>query len=209
MRGTKAITDRRERESRSMIVTRRSILGTGLAAGGGLLLPGWARSASAGNRGITEIAASEFDLAVGHSGIDIGGRAGHAITVNGTLPAPLLRFREGERIVLRVRNELEEDTSNSLAWPARAVSHGRRAGRLFPRHQAGRDLHLRIRRPAERHLLVPFAFGSAGADGPLRTAHRRSRLRRPGSFRPRICSRSFRLVVHARAQTVREAEEAQ
>ncbi|MEQ1930644.1 MAG: copper resistance system multicopper oxidase [Parvularculaceae bacterium] len=94
-----------------MIVTRRSILGTGLAAGGGLLLPGWARSASAGNRGITEIAASEFDLAVGHSGIDIGGRAGHAITVNGTLPAPLLRFREGERIVLRVRNDLEEDTS--------------------------------------------------------------------------------------------------
>ncbi|MEK7264891.1 MAG: copper resistance system multicopper oxidase, partial [Pseudomonadota bacterium] len=72
--------------------TRRSLLKT--AAGGGTLtaaaalLPAWARSAAAGNRGIFELAGSTFDLAVGHSAVEIGGRAGHAITVNGTLPGP-------------------------------------------------------------------------------------------------------------------------
>jgi CopA family copper-resistance protein len=95
--------------------TRRSLLKT--AAGGGTLtaaaalLPAWARSAAAGNRGIFELAGSTFDLAVGHSAVEIGGRAGHAITVNGTLPGPLIRFREGEKITLRVRNMLDEATS--------------------------------------------------------------------------------------------------
>ncbi len=97
------------------MVTRRNILTT--AAGGGMiaaasaLLPAWARSAAAGNRGIFELAGSAFDLAVGHSAVQIGGRAGHAITVNGTLPGPLLRFREGEKITLRVKNMLDEATS--------------------------------------------------------------------------------------------------
>ncbi|MFN0025359.1 MAG: copper resistance system multicopper oxidase [Parvularculaceae bacterium] len=97
------------------MVTRRKILTT--AAGGGViaaasaLLPAWARSASAGNRGIFELAGSAFDLAVGHSAVEIGGRAGHAIAVNGTLPGPLLRFREGERITIRVKNMLDEATS--------------------------------------------------------------------------------------------------
>ena len=95
--------------------TRRSLLKT--AAGGGTLtaaaalLPAWARSAAAGNRGIFELAGSTFDLAVGHSAVEIGGRAGHAITVNGTLPGPLIRFREGEKITLRVKNMLDEATS--------------------------------------------------------------------------------------------------
>lgn len=95
--------------------SRRILLKT--AAGGGMiaaasaLLPAWARSASAGNKGIFELAGSEFDLAVGHSAVEIGGRSGHAITVNGTLPGPLLRFREGEKVTLRVRNMLDEATS--------------------------------------------------------------------------------------------------
>jgi CopA family copper-resistance protein len=95
--------------------TRRSLLttaaGGGALAAAGALLPAWARSASAGNKGVFELAGTEFDLTVGHSAVDIGGRAGHAITTNGTLPGPLIRFREGEEITLRVRNMLEEDTS--------------------------------------------------------------------------------------------------
>ncbi len=34
-----------------------------------------------------------------------------AITVNGTLPAPLLRWREGDRVTVRVSNRLRDDTS--------------------------------------------------------------------------------------------------
>ncbi|MDT9096754.1 multicopper oxidase domain-containing protein, partial [Escherichia coli] len=43
--------------------------------------------------------------------VEIGGRSGHAITINGTLPGPLIRFREGEKVTLKVNNTLDEDTS--------------------------------------------------------------------------------------------------
>src|SRR5690606_30661357 len=45
-----------------------------------------------------------------------------AVTVNGTLPAPVLRWREGERVTLRVNNHLAEDTSihwHGLILPAK------------------------------------------------------------------------------------------
>jgi CopA family copper-resistance protein len=92
-------------------VSRRALLagGAGLAAAG--LLPAWAKSGHHGNRGIFELAARDFDLSVGHAAVTIGGRTGHAIAVNGTLPGPLLRMREGETVTLRVRNTLDEDTS--------------------------------------------------------------------------------------------------
>ena len=95
--------------------TRRRLLQAS-AAGGFItsvssLLPAWARGATSGNTGLVELAGDSFDLTVGHSPVAIGGRAGHAVTINGTLPGPLLRFREGEKITLRVRNTLEEDTS--------------------------------------------------------------------------------------------------
>ncbi|HRX39394.1 MAG TPA: copper resistance system multicopper oxidase [Parvularculaceae bacterium] len=96
-------------------VSRRGVLKAGMAGGAALgalsLIPAWARSAASGNKGIFELAGSEFDLAIGHTPVNIGGRTGHAVTTNGTLPGPLLRFREGERITLRVKNLLEEDTS--------------------------------------------------------------------------------------------------
>ncbi len=94
------------------MISRRRVLngGAGLALGAGML-PAWAKSGPSGNRGVFELVAREFDLTVGHAAVSIGGRSGHAITVNGTLPAPLLRFREGDVVTLRVRNMLEEDTS--------------------------------------------------------------------------------------------------
>jgi CopA family copper-resistance protein len=92
--------------------TRRYLLktgGAGLIAGA--LLPSWAKSANPGNIWPGELAGNKFDLTIAHSSIAIDGRSGHAITVNGTLPGPLLRFREGEHLTLRVRNMLDEDTS--------------------------------------------------------------------------------------------------
>jgi CopA family copper-resistance protein len=95
--------------------TRRHLLRT--AAAGGVmtasasLLPAWARSANAGNTGIFESRGTAFDLTIGHSDVKIAGRTGHAITLNGTLPGPLIRFREGEKVTLKVNNTLDEDTS--------------------------------------------------------------------------------------------------
>ena len=41
----------------------------------------------------------------------IGGKVGKAITVNGSMPGPLIRLREGQDADLRVSNRLREDTS--------------------------------------------------------------------------------------------------
>src|SRR3546814_296589 len=52
-----------------------------------------------------------IDLTIGHSPFTVGGRTGQAVTINGTLPAPLLRLREGRNVRLAVTNTLDEDTS--------------------------------------------------------------------------------------------------
>jgi len=97
------------------MLTRRNLLRTAAAGGffaaSSALLPAWARSSNAGNKGIFEVSGNAFDLNIGHSAVEIGGRSGHAITINGTLPGPLIRFREGEKVTLKVNNTLDEDTS--------------------------------------------------------------------------------------------------
>ncbi|KCZ45497.1 hypothetical protein HY3_07560 [Hyphomonas pacifica] len=84
---------------------------SGLLSGLGALLPAWARSASDGNHGLHPHTATEFDLTVGKFPVRIDGKPGEATGVNGTLPAPLIRFREGDEITLNVKNTLDVDTS--------------------------------------------------------------------------------------------------
>ena len=54
---------------------------------------------------------TEFDLRIGETRVDITGRERTALTINGSLPGPLLRWREGDTVTLRVSNSLDEDTS--------------------------------------------------------------------------------------------------
>ncbi len=54
------------------------------------------------------------DLVIDRTPFGFGGRQGMAVTINGTVPGPILRFREGEIATLRVTNRLDEDTS--LHW---------------------------------------------------------------------------------------------
>ncbi len=91
-------------------------------AGGGALgtaflgaLPAWARSAEQGNLGLAGLQGTEFNLEVGKFPVRINGRKGKALGVNGTIPSPLLRFREGEDITLHVTNTLTQQ-STSLHW---------------------------------------------------------------------------------------------
>ena len=42
---------------------------------------------------------TSFDLRIGASPIDITGRPRTALTINGTMPGPVLRFREGDEVV--------------------------------------------------------------------------------------------------------------
>ena len=76
------------------------------------LLPAWARSGTRGlTAGASPLTGEDIHLHVGHSRFTVGGRSGHAVTLNGVLPAPLIRLREGQKVRLHVHNGLEEDTS--------------------------------------------------------------------------------------------------
>jgi CopA family copper-resistance protein len=54
---------------------------------------------------------NKFDLNIGYQTVNMTGRAKMATTVNGSLPAPILRWKEGERVTLRVKNNLAHDSS--------------------------------------------------------------------------------------------------
>ncbi|MET0937586.1 MAG: copper resistance system multicopper oxidase [Luteibacter sp.] len=55
-----------------------------------------------------------FDLAIRAAAVDFTGRSRQAVTVNGGVPGPTLRWREGDDISLTVRNHL--DTVSSIHW---------------------------------------------------------------------------------------------
>ncbi|UTW06532.1 copper resistance system multicopper oxidase [Pseudomonas benzenivorans] len=94
--------------------TSRRTFVKGLTAGGllaGLGLwrtPVWAVT-SPGQP--TVLAGTDFELFIGESPVNITGKARTAMTINGSLPGPILHWREGDTVTLRVRNRLSEDTS--------------------------------------------------------------------------------------------------
>lgn len=53
----------------------------------------------------------EYDLTIARQAMNFTGRSVQAITVNGQLPAPTLRFTEGDHAVIRVHNRMDEETS--------------------------------------------------------------------------------------------------
>lgn len=59
-------------------------------------------------------ASEVIDLEIDHLSFRIEGRSGHAIAVNGSVPGPLLRLREGREAVIRVSNRLNE--TSSIHW---------------------------------------------------------------------------------------------
>ncbi|CDO35225.1 MULTISPECIES: copper resistance system multicopper oxidase [Novosphingobium] len=93
---------------------RRFLALSGMLAGGlGLsaMTPAWARSGTPGTAGFGTLSGDSIALQIGESHFATGGRSAHAITVNGTLPAPLLRLREGQNVRLAVTNTLREQSS--------------------------------------------------------------------------------------------------
>lgn len=54
---------------------------------------------------------ADIALSIGSTPLAVDGPTGRAIAINGTVPAPLLRLREGQTVRIAVTNHLEEDTS--------------------------------------------------------------------------------------------------
>ncbi len=96
-------------------VSRRAFLAGGAAAASGAgLYPAWAMSVSPGlaaAKGSSTLAGNDLAITVARHSFTVDGRTGHAVAMNGTIPGPLVRLKEGENVRLAIRNELGEDTS--------------------------------------------------------------------------------------------------
>ena len=57
---------------------------------------------------------NNFDLSIGYQKVNFTGQERLATSVNGSVPAPVLRWKEGERVTLKVSNSL--DTDSSIHW---------------------------------------------------------------------------------------------
>ena len=95
---------------RRQLLRRATLFGGGLAASS--LYPAWPQTGSTGlARPLPTLSGTDIALTVAHATHTIDGRAGHAIAINGTVPAPLIRLKEGQNVRLAVTNRLDEDTS--------------------------------------------------------------------------------------------------
>ena len=124
-----------------MDLSRRTFV-KGLFAGGALASFGEVLSAQPGRRQEPEtLRGTSFDLAIRDTAMNFTGSPRIAQTINGSIPGPLLRWREGDTVTLRVRNELDEDASihwHGIILPANMDGvpglsfHGIRSGETYP-----------------------------------------------------------------------------
>ena len=86
-------------------VTRRRFIRSAGIAGLSTFLPSWTQSL-AQNSG-----SGEINLDIGYTNVTVHGRRANATGINGTVPGPLIRLREGQRAILNVRNSMDEESS--------------------------------------------------------------------------------------------------
>ena len=99
-------------------LNRRNFLQTGAGAVGlvGLssALPAWARSSHGGTmarKGSDVLSGEHLTMTVADASFMTGKRRGPAVTVNGTIPGPLLRLKEGQKLTVDLVNHSHMGTS--------------------------------------------------------------------------------------------------
>ena len=104
----------RQEVARAAALSRRAFV-KGVVAGSAAaslgLLRGDAFASPGARRPQGVLAGTDFDLTIAETAVNITGRERHALTLNGSMPGPELRWCEGDTVTLRVRNALDEDTS--------------------------------------------------------------------------------------------------
>jgi len=87
-------------------------LGGGAAAASAVWFPAWAQPVSAGIVApLPTVSGHDISLRIARQTMRIDGKVSRAIGVNGTVPAPLIRLKEGQTARLTVINDLDEDSS--------------------------------------------------------------------------------------------------
>ncbi|MBL3527167.1 MAG: copper resistance system multicopper oxidase [gamma proteobacterium endosymbiont of Lamellibrachia anaximandri] len=101
---------------KGVCLTRRRFV-QGVAMGGALAGLGLGSSALAAvmkQQGPETLRGTDFNLTIGEQAVNFTGAPRIGTTVNGSLPAPILRWREGDTVTLRVTNLLRE--TSSIHW---------------------------------------------------------------------------------------------
>lgn len=80
------------------------------------LLPSYARGSPADTllQGQSVLSGSTIDLTIAETPFRVHSKAAKAVTINGTVPGPLIRLREGQDVTLRVTNHLK--ATSSIHW---------------------------------------------------------------------------------------------
>ena len=140
-----------------LAIDRRKFLtrsaGAASLLGLGHSLPAWARGSHGGTlarKGSDVLSGEHLTMSVADASFATGSRHGPAVTVNGTLPGPLLRLREGQNLVVDLENNSSMGTSihwHGLLVPflmdgvpgvtMAAVEPGERFRYEFPVRQSG------------------------------------------------------------------------
>ncbi len=111
----------------SRLIDRRGLLrGAGLGGAGMALagwLPAWAQTVSPGLPApLPTLSGDTISLRIARQALTVDGRTTRAIGVNGTVPAPLIRLREGQDVQIEVINDLDEESS--IHWHGLLVPAG-------------------------------------------------------------------------------------
>ena len=103
----------------SRALDRRQLLRGAAVAGGGLAfsayIRAWAQPVSGGIvKPLPTLSGTDIALTINSFTLPVDGKPTPAIGVNGTVPAPLLRLKEGQKVRLAVSNAL--DVESSIHW---------------------------------------------------------------------------------------------
>jgi len=107
----------------------RGGIGAGLAG----ITPAWAQLLSPGlARPLPTVSGNDIALTIGKVAVRVDGKVGRAVGVDGTVPAPLIRLKEGQKVCLHVTNTLDEDSSihwHGLLVPFASPTNSRSSSR--------------------------------------------------------------------------------
>lgn len=96
--------------TRRQFVRNASLLGAGMAMSN--IFPVWAQTVMGGlTKPSPLLSGSDINLEIAYTPWAIDGKTSRAVTINGTIPGPLIRLKEGQNVRLAVTNGLDEDTS--------------------------------------------------------------------------------------------------
>ena len=97
-------------------IDRRQLLCRASYAAGGLAvaaaMPAWAQNGTGGiAKPLPSLNGADIALTIARQKLTVEGRASKAVGINGFVPGPIIRLREGQNVRLRVTNDLDEDSS--------------------------------------------------------------------------------------------------